>query len=355
MDPHAGKSQTGVRVEAWESQMTSEKQDGELPVTLEAQDAVEEGKDEEGKDAVKDSVASKVKDEGKVQGKDAVKDSVASKSLLLDVAFLVGCMGYTEVVILPLVCRWFRDCDDLFRVSATFTLKGESWLHFASKHGRNELCRRLLFTRMCDVNIYNPCQLTPLHLAVISQHSSIVQLLLAEDKLDCNKRGGVVGETALCLAVRSHMLETVKLQLLLPSVDVNASDEFGRTPLFWACGNGVASITEQLLAHPDIDVNCLTTRNECALSWASSSGHLDCVSLLTKRSDIKINQHTGEHGFTPLMIAANNGYLSIVELLLSNPQTDVERTTTSESFVGWTAITLSSSNEIANLLQQHAH
>ena len=289
-----------------------------------------------------------------IRGEVAVKDSVASKSLLLDVAFLVGCMGYTEVAILPLVCRYFRDNDDLFRVAATFTLNGGSWLHFASKHGRSDLCRRLLSTRVCDVNIYNRSKLTPLHLAVIAQHSSIVQLLLADDKLDCDKRGGlVVCESALCLAVRSHMLETVKL--LLPCVDVNASDEFGRTPLFWSCGNGFSDITAQLLTHPDIDVNCLTSRNECALSWAASAGHLDCVSLLTKRSDIKINQHTGEHGFTPLMIAANNGYLSIVENLLSNPQTDVERTTTSESFEGWTAITLSSSDEIANLLQQHAH
>ena len=75
------------------------------------------------------------------------------------------------------------------------------------------------------------------------------------------------------------------------SLDINLSDRFGRTPLYFACSNNQFSVVEKLLKHPNIDVNRKIDVNErdiCGsfpLYVASSKGHLHVVRelLLNKR------------------------------------------------------------------------
>ena len=66
------------------------------------------------------------------------------------------------------------------------------------------------------------------------------------------------------------------------SLDVNLSDRFGRTPLYFACSNNHFSAVEKLLKHPNIGVNRKIDGNESDLGWsfgsfplyvASSKGH----------------------------------------------------------------------------------
>lgn len=76
-------------------------------------------------------------------------------------------------------------------------------------------------------------------------------------------------------------LERVVGQLLAaPGIDVNAADEHGQTPLWWAVSEGHEAVVRQLLAAPGIDVNAADKNGRTPLIVAQVHGYKGILKLL---------------------------------------------------------------------------
>ena len=97
-----------------------------------------------------------------------------------------------------------------------------------------------------------------------------------------------------------------------PGFNVNmAVDGFGRTLLHYACNGGRRSaVIPLLLAHPGIVVNA---KNEFGYTpfYFACCGRTSCVREMLKDSRVKVKEPK-KGGHTPLWWAADNGYLEII-------------------------------------------
>lgn len=99
-------------------------------------------------------------------------------------------------------------------------------------------------------------------------------------------------------------------------MDVNKSDADGRTALMVAAFDGYTGVVELLLDH-GADVDHLDGAGRTALMYASSGPFTPTVELLLARR-ANVNQIDGDEGWSALMLAAAEGNLSVVEVLLRN-------------------------------------
>ncbi|RKK61634.1 hypothetical protein BFJ69_g17106 [Fusarium oxysporum] len=94
---------------------------------------------------------------------------------------------------------------------------------------------------------------------------------------------------------------------------VDASDEFGRTPLWWAIERGQEAVV-RLLLEKGAAIEAEGDFGRMALSWAAKGGHEAVVRLLLEKgagSELK-----GGNGRTTLSWAAEGGHEAVVRLLL---------------------------------------
>jgi cytohesin len=175
-------------------------------------------------------------------------------------------------------------------------------------------------------------------------------------------------------------LDRVK-SLVKKGIDVDAKDETGWTPLYWAASMGREEVAEFLIGNgADIDVRTnddrtplhqaarsgaaklvellvskgadSNTRDEddsTPLHWAATGGHKNVVELLiASGAEVKAKEKSGN---TPLHWAAEGGHADIVEILLAKGA-DVN----AKGRRGRTALTMASNKghtEIVELLGKH--
>lgn len=127
---------------------------------------------------------------------------------------------------------------------------------------------------------------------------------------------------AVCLAQNDNEPEILKAlydiniqkanELILQGADVNASGQFGNTPLTVAAQNGHTDTVKLLIDH-GANVNAQNGLGETALLLAAANGHTDIAKLLIAAgADANIKN---DNGVTPLGWAEFFGYTDIVEML----------------------------------------
>jgi ankyrin repeat protein len=155
------------------------------------------------------------------------------------------------------------------------------------------------------------------------------------------------GATALVWASNRNDLQMADL-LIAAGANVNAANDYGVTPLALACVNGSAAMVDRLLkarANPNsslltgetalmtcartgnveavksliargANVNAKEARNgQSALMWAVEQKHLAAArALIEHGADMRARS---DGGFTPLLFAAQQGDLGLVQLLLA--------------------------------------
>ena len=121
-------------------------------------------------------------------------------------------------------------------------------------------------------------------------------------------------------------INEIKLIISLEDIDVNHVDEYGRTPLYWACQNGHVDVVRLLLDRDEIQINQASNSGYTPLWRASEKGHADVVRLLLVRDEIKINQ-AGKDGETPLYITCQEGHVDVVKLLLDRDEIKINQAT----------------------------
>jgi ankyrin repeat protein len=92
-------------------------------------------------------------------------------------------------------------------------------------------------------------------------------------------------------------------------------DSSDQTLLHVASENGHKSVVEVLFCHPSLDINAATVRGETPVSLASRNGYVTIVSLLVKQP--QKTPHTNGDKKTALIYAAEYGHDRIASLLLS--------------------------------------
>ncbi|KJH41867.1 ankyrin repeat protein, partial [Dictyocaulus viviparus] len=154
---------------------------------------------------------------------------------------------------------------------------------------------------------------TALSLACSGGRKDVVELLLSRG---ANKEHRNVSDyTPLSLAASGGYVEIVNM-LLSAGAEINSrtGSKLGISPLMLAAMNGHKEATRVLLEQgSDINAQIETNRNT-ALTLACFQGRTEVVGLLLQYNANV--EHRAKTGLTPLMEAANGGYVEVGELLL---------------------------------------
>jgi ankyrin repeat protein len=121
-----------------------------------------------------------------------------------------------------------------------------------------------------------------------------------------------INQGLLRAALENNLPEVSRL--LSVGADVNAKDNYGCTPLHWACYEGHVPVVIELLGH-GADIDMKGSGRWTPLHWACRKGHLAVVvELLSRGANIEAKDFGWD---TPLHDASCNGHVEIVQALLS--------------------------------------
>lgn len=116
-------------------------------------------------------------------------------------------------------------------------------------------------------------------------------------------------------------INTVKLLLSIPGVDIHRTNKYEQTPLHYAITGGNITVTEELLSWEHIDVNSYTKDDRPLLIHACMYGQVKAAKLLLDKG-AGVNG-ADFRGGTALYYACNRGDGAMVDMLLSTEGLDV--------------------------------
>ena len=151
------------------------------------------------------------------------------------------------------------------------------------------------------------------------------------------------GNTPLFFAMASADIETVEF-FLDRQCRLNFENTHGQSPIFEAVHTNNMQFLEYVLSLENIDASITDENNNTIMHIAAINGLINsCICIATHKPEL-INHHD-KYGKTPLMYAAENGYLNIVKLFLSD-NTQVN----SVCHDGWSALMYATSKEALDVM-----
>ena len=253
---------------------------------------------------------------------------------------------------------------------------GEGWtpLMAASKFGSSDIVRQLLSRNEIDVNKPSINRETPLMVATNGSYTSIVKRLLAFATVDVNF-ATFEGKTALRVATDSieDTLQDIRedffyatdvplevktsilgIILRCPSTDINILDKEYKTPLDYA---NEKNTTEIINAFELRGINTIKNGQTCCsdkvndgLQKAAEDGDYTMTKAFLQCHQVDLNQGY-MYGMTPLFLASRKNHVNVVQLLLDDARTDVNKVVNSGNAL-WEATEIGNTN-IVKLLIKH--
>jgi uncharacterized sulfatase len=229
----------------------------------------------------------------------------------------------------------------------------------------------LLVTKGADVSYTPKDDYPPLHYAVWNEDVNTVRLLVDHGaKFDVKDQDGSTafreaasqgargllevfvakGADVSTLPLAACMGDLGRVKALVEQgADINAKDELGWTPLYWAASTGQTEVAEFLVAQ-GADVQAKTKDENTPLHQAASAGEGRLAELLiSKGAGVNVKDKRGN---PPLHRAAVAGHKAMVELLIAGGADANIRNNQ-----GWTALNLVEQQrdrtEIAEMLRKH--
>lgn len=127
-------------------------------------------------------------------------------------------------------------------------------------------------------------------------------------------------DNLLLQACKNNQKSVVQTFLKRGGVDVDKRDEYGNTPLIYACMKGSRDVVKLLLDN-GADAGLGNQSNRTPMHFAAETGNFQILSLLTDAgADVNC---TDNNGMTPLMLLAKNGRTAAAMKLLQNPDVDI--------------------------------
>ncbi|XP_072844714.2 neurogenic locus notch homolog protein 4 [Pogona vitticeps] len=154
---------------------------------------------------------------------------------------------------------------------------------------------------------------TPLHLAARYSRADAARRLLASGA-DVNARDQW-GRTPLHSAIAADALGVFQILLRQRQTDLDASAHDGSTPLILATRHGVENMVEELVAN-QADIRATDKRGKSALHWAAAVNNVCAATVLLRSGADKDAQDN--RGQTPLFLAAQEGSYKAARLLLQH-------------------------------------
>ena len=214
-----------------------------------------------------------------------------------------------------------------------FDSMGGTSLYIAAQNGHIEVVR-ILLQNGANLEIKSAHGLSPLYVAVLNKHINIAELLLLNKASTESSISS--GSTPLYLAAYYGYFDVVKLLLkyganknvVLDEIDIIQATktnghseiaqllqnnyEYNNDILFLAAQAGDFTKVAELIGH-EIDVNFIHALGATALYIASQNGYASIVELLLQNN---ANPKICWNGLSPLFMAVQNKHINIVELLL---------------------------------------
>lgn len=194
---------------------------------------------------------------------------------------------------------------------------------------------KLLVSKGADVNKFNKCGLSPLHIAAENNNVPVVKLLVKKGAdVNIKNKNGV---SSLHMAIGNNNLTTTALLLTL-NIDINIMNDLGDSPLHLAIKCKSLLIIKLLLSK-GAHINQVNNRGDLPLHTAVKTGHLSIVRLLLSRfakenknensslgmesnkARKALNRATivnklNRDGDSPLHIGAGSRHIFVLELLV---------------------------------------
>ncbi|XP_046583701.1 ankyrin repeat domain-containing protein 50-like [Haliotis rubra] len=204
--------------------------------------------------------------------------------------------------------------------------RDDTALHDACRLGKFDKVRQLLFEGRVDINSRNRGR-TPVLKAAYKGHRDVLDLLVSKGcdvslpdddgnnilHVACMVDGD--GNNILHLAcIRQHMT-IVKDILSHDIIDVNNREQSGRTPLMLAATKGHHEVFD-LLVNKGAVMALVDDDGNNILHLACFGRNVKIVNFVVSKNIVDVNSR-GEHGRTPLMLAAMRGHRDVLDLLVS--------------------------------------
>ena len=184
---------------------------------------------------------------------------------------------------------------------------------------------------------------TALHGAVSLGNIEIVQLLIiklmADQRVDVNCKTGIQGSTPLHiverkgyrgytplqLATLDGQVSLVQLFLANQRVDVNCCNREGITPLHEATGKGHVEAVRMLLADRKLDMNIKDQDNLAAVHYAAFHDQDVVMQLLLSDPRLTSVNDVNIFGEAPVVVALVNNSINSLRLLLHHPSVNLDK------------------------------
>ncbi|MGH0121744.1 UNVERIFIED_CONTAM: hypothetical protein FKN15_075160 [Acipenser sinensis] len=183
--------------------------------------------------------------------------------------------------------------------------------------GNCQLVQEILDEDPGQVNIANPDGASPLMIAAVNGQLDVVQLLV-DGNADIDKQDSVHGWTALMQATYHGNKDVVKY-LLNKGSDVNLRAKNGYTAfdlVMLLNDPGNCQLVKEILDEDPGQVNIANPDGASPLMIAAVNGQLDVVQLLVD-GNADIDKQDSVHGWTALMQATYHGNKDVVKYLLN--------------------------------------
>ncbi|KAJ3574877.1 hypothetical protein NPX13_g4219 [Xylaria arbuscula] len=169
----------------------------------------------------------------------------------------------------------------------------------------------------CRVDFRQTDQYTPLMIAVIAGHESIVKILLkflVKAKADVDVRSGKMGRTALHLAAIWGR-KNICSMLLKCKANAKSLDSQGKSPLYYACENRRLDVVMQLIKK-GASIQTAEEQNSILQFLFTRYQMVDWTTVAPILNQLPDVNAQGEDGETPLSIAIHTGVEKLVEMML---------------------------------------
>ena len=131
------------------------------------------------------------------------------------------------------------------------------------------------------------------------------------------------GRTLLSFAAGEGHEDIVKLLLKIGGDPEIKDGKSGRAPLWWAAQNGHEAVVKLLLETRKVEADPMDKYGQTPLWCATQNGHEAITKLLLETSRVEADLKDN-HGQTPLCLAARHGHEAIVKLLLETSRVEAD-------------------------------